>query len=83
VKDHAQRSPRERPPQQAKGVTLTPLKCAIDASGYHYEYVDAVIDRAARSATLTVSGRNTPNPIRSTASSKPASLVAAADGASG
>src|SRR5471030_1450305 len=42
-------------PQQAKGVTLTPLKLAIDASGYHYEYVDAVIDRAARTATLSVS----------------------------
>ena len=40
----------------AKGVALTPLNCEIDASGYHYEYVDAVIDRGARSATLTVSG---------------------------
>jgi benzoyl-CoA-dihydrodiol lyase len=38
------------------GITLTPLNCAIDASGYHYEYVDAVIDRGARTATLTVSG---------------------------
>ncbi|MEK7360872.1 MAG: enoyl-CoA hydratase-related protein, partial [Pseudomonadota bacterium] len=63
VKDHAQRlaTASDRPQQTAgttrtSGVTLTPLKCAIDASGYHYEYVDAVIDRAARSATLTVSG---------------------------
>jgi len=56
VKDHAQRlAATSDRPQQAKGITLTSLKCAIDASGYHYEYVDAVIDRAARSATLTVS----------------------------
>ena len=40
----------------ARGVALTPLKYGIDASGYHYEYVDARIDRDARSATLTVSG---------------------------
>ena len=57
VKDHAQRlAAASEQPQPAAGITLTPLKCAIDASGYHYEYVDAVIDRAARTATLTVSG---------------------------
>ena len=57
VREHAERlaTASERP-QQAKGITLTPLKCTIDADGYHYEYVDAVIDRAARTATLTVSG---------------------------
>ena len=56
VKDHAQRlAATSDRPQQAEGISLTPLKCAIDASGYHYEYVDAAIDRAARSATLTVS----------------------------
>jgi len=36
------------------GVALTPLQRTIDAAGYHYEYVDARIDRAARSATLTI-----------------------------
>ena len=57
VKDHAQRlAGASEQPGDPKGVTLTPLKCTIDAAGYHYEYVDAVIDRAARSATLTVSG---------------------------
>jgi benzoyl-CoA-dihydrodiol lyase len=57
VREHAQHlAAASDRPQQAKGVTLTPLKCAIDARGYHYEYVDAVIDRAARTATLTVSG---------------------------
>jgi benzoyl-CoA-dihydrodiol lyase len=56
VKAHAERlAAMSGRPQDAKGVTLTPLKCTIDASGYHYEYVDAAIDRAARSATLTVS----------------------------
>ena len=37
-----------------KGVALTPLKRTIDDKGYHYEYVDTQIDRAARSVTLTV-----------------------------
>jgi benzoyl-CoA-dihydrodiol lyase len=57
VKEHAQRlaTAGDRP-QAGKGVTLAPLQCAVDASGYHYEYVDAVIDRSARTATLTVSG---------------------------
>ena len=63
VREHAARlaAPGGQP-VQAKGVTLTPLKCAIDASGYHYEYVDAVIDRAARSATLTVSAPSEAQP---------------------
>jgi benzoyl-CoA-dihydrodiol lyase len=63
VREHAERlsAASERPGEAAgntrtAGVTLTPLKRAIDASGYHYEYVDAVIDRAARTATLIVSG---------------------------
>lgn len=37
-----------------KGVMLNPFKRAIDAAGYHYENVDVVIDRKARTATLTV-----------------------------
>ncbi len=37
-----------------KGVPLNPLKRAIDANGYHYENVDAVIDRKRRTATITV-----------------------------
>jgi benzoyl-CoA-dihydrodiol lyase len=40
--------------QAAKAVTLPPLKRVIDASGYHYDNVDVVIDRKARTATLTV-----------------------------
>ena len=37
-----------------KGITLNPLKRSIDAGGYHYDNVDAVIDRKARTATITV-----------------------------
>ena len=37
-----------------KGVTLNALKRSIDAGGYHYDNVDAVIDRKARTATVTV-----------------------------
>jgi len=37
-----------------RGVTLNPLKRAIDAGGYHYDNVDAVIDRKQRTATITV-----------------------------
>jgi len=64
VKDHAERlaGTSERP-REAKGVTLTPLKCSIDAGGYHYEYVDAAIDRAARTATVTVSGPKPAQPV--------------------
>jgi benzoyl-CoA-dihydrodiol lyase len=63
VREHAERlaAASERP-RQARGIALTPLECAIDAGGYHYQYVDAVIDRAARSATLTVSGPSEAQP---------------------
>jgi len=47
----ARRSDR---PQDARGVALTPLKRTIDNDGYHYEFVDARIDRQARRATITV-----------------------------
>src|SRR5438105_110887 len=36
------------------GVELTPLQPTIDETGYHYATVDAMIDRAARIATITV-----------------------------
>jgi len=55
VQEHAARlAAASDRPSGAKGVVLTPLKRKTDASGYHYEYVDAVIDRASRNATLTV-----------------------------
>ncbi|MFA5915985.1 MAG: 2,3-epoxybenzoyl-CoA dihydrolase [Burkholderiales bacterium] len=63
VKEHAGRlAATSDRPQDAKGVTLTPLKRSYDEHGYHYEYVDAVIDRAARCATLTVSAPKQPQP---------------------
>jgi benzoyl-CoA-dihydrodiol lyase len=41
-------------PADAKGVTLTPVKRTVDEAGVHYEFVDAQVNREARSATLTV-----------------------------
>ena len=49
-------------PIGAIGVVLTPLKRTIDDAGYHYEFVDAGIDRVARRATLTVSAPSAPQP---------------------
>jgi benzoyl-CoA-dihydrodiol lyase len=42
-------------PAEAKGVKLTPLKRKTDEAGYHYEFVDVQVDKAGRSATLTIS----------------------------
>jgi len=41
-------------PRDAKGIVLTPLKRIADATGYHYSHIDIIIDRSARTATLTV-----------------------------
>ncbi len=41
-------------PAGAKGISLTPLKRTVDAAGLHYEYVDVLFNREARTATLTV-----------------------------
>ena len=49
-------------PVGESGLTLAPLKRTIDDSGYHYEYVDAQLDRAARTVTLTV---RTPDAVSS------------------
>jgi len=49
-------------PESAKGVALAPLARAIDDTGYHYEQVDVVVDRAARTATITISGPKTAQP---------------------
>lgn len=42
-------------PVGAKGVALTPLKKTVDDAGLHYEYADVQLNRAARTATITVS----------------------------
>jgi benzoyl-CoA-dihydrodiol lyase len=41
-------------PADASGVTLTPLHRVIDDLGIHYSYVDAQVNREARTVTLTV-----------------------------
>ena len=41
-------------PASAKGISLTPLKRTADAAGLHYEYVDVLFNREARTASLTV-----------------------------
>jgi len=43
-------------PADAQGVTLPPLERKVDDSGYHYRWVDVAFDRAARTATITVTG---------------------------
>ena len=41
-------------PSDTRGVELKALSRSIDDAGYHYEFVDATIDRAARRATLMI-----------------------------
>jgi benzoyl-CoA-dihydrodiol lyase len=41
-------------PADDKGVSLTPLDRRIDASGYHYNWVDVALDAADRVAAITV-----------------------------
>jgi benzoyl-CoA-dihydrodiol lyase len=41
-------------PGDVQGVTLTPLRRNIDNVGRHYEFVDAQVNRAARTVTLTI-----------------------------
>jgi len=41
-------------PAVATGIKLTPLARQIGDDGYHYKYVDATLDRATRTVTLTV-----------------------------
>jgi benzoyl-CoA-dihydrodiol lyase len=41
-------------PGGATGVMLTPLERAVDEAGLHYQYVDAQLDRQARTVTITV-----------------------------
>ncbi len=49
-------------PAQAKGVQLTPLQREFNAQGVRYQYVEVVLDRDARSATITVHAPSTPQP---------------------
>jgi benzoyl-CoA-dihydrodiol lyase len=49
-------------PDQARGIELPPLARREDARGLHYGHVDVEIDRAARTATLTVSAPDSAQP---------------------
>ncbi|HUJ49480.1 MAG TPA: enoyl-CoA hydratase-related protein, partial [Bryobacteraceae bacterium] len=46
-------------PAGAAAIKLTPLKRTIDEAGYHYEHVDARVDRSARTVTITISAPQT------------------------
>ena len=43
-------------PDVSKGIALTPVARSFDASGVHYALVEVAIERAARTATITLSG---------------------------
>jgi benzoyl-CoA-dihydrodiol lyase len=49
-------------PGAGQGIALPPLARTIDGAGYHYRYVDAAIDRGGRTATITVSAPQSPQP---------------------
>ena len=49
-------------PESAKGVELTPIERVVEEDGLRYSHVLVVIDRAARTATFTVSGPTGPQP---------------------
>ncbi len=55
-------APSDRP-EHAAGVALTPLRRVVDANGYRYEFVDAQLDRAGRTVTLTVRAPQTSGPL--------------------
>jgi benzoyl-CoA-dihydrodiol lyase len=49
-------------PANERGIELMPLARTIDATGYHYTHVDVVVNRVGRTATLTISGPQAPEP---------------------
>ena len=65
VKDRARAlAAQSTRPASGPGVALAPVERSVDASGYHYRHVDAVIDRAARTVTLIVSAPDGTPPDR-------------------
>ncbi len=63
VKDHVTRLVGEsKRTGSGKGIALSPITRKIDDAGYHYDTLDVQIDRAARTATLTVSAPTRPQP---------------------
>lgn len=49
-------------PADAKGISLTPLQRTVDEAGLHYKYVDARLNRSARTVTLTVKAPDSISP---------------------
>jgi benzoyl-CoA-dihydrodiol lyase len=49
-------------PDHAQGVRLTPLARTIDEEGLHYETVDAILNRASRTVTITVKAPDISSP---------------------
>ncbi len=50
----AELSKESKRPTGATGVVLPALTKTVDATGYHYDTLNVVVDRAARTATLTL-----------------------------
>jgi benzoyl-CoA-dihydrodiol lyase len=46
-------------PSRPKGISLTPLKRTMDESGFHYEFVEVIFDRDARTAIFRVKAPET------------------------
>jgi benzoyl-CoA-dihydrodiol lyase len=49
-------------PTGAKGIALTPLQRTINETGRHYQFVDAQVNREARTVTLTIRAPETASP---------------------
>lgn len=49
-------------PKQEPGVKLTPIQRRIDQQGYHYKYVDVILEPQRRTATITIGGPETQTP---------------------
>ncbi len=49
-------------PADAQGVALAPLARKIDDDGVHYQFVDAMVNRAGRTVTITVRAPETASP---------------------
>src|SRR5688572_11445954 len=52
----AAKAAKERPARKGSGVALAPLEPKVSDSGVNWRFVSLDLDRAARTATLTVSG---------------------------
>jgi benzoyl-CoA-dihydrodiol lyase len=64
VRDRAQAlAAKSDRPSSAKGISLTPLKCALEENALHYTHVMVAIDRLKRVAVFTIKAPETAQPI--------------------